>query len=82
MPLIVIVLANQLALVPDGKPLAAFTPSLLIPVASVVVWVIFVNGVFIQSVGLLDAAEAVLSGFTTIVPVAFTIPHPPVIRIL
>jgi hypothetical protein len=35
-------------------------------------------GVFIQSVGLLDEAVTVFIGFTVIVPVAFTVPHPPV----
>jgi hypothetical protein len=35
-----------------------------------------------QSVGVEDAAETVLSGFTVIVPVAFVIPHPPVKGIL
>ena len=49
-----------------------------IPVAPVVVCVIFVNAVLIHKVGVLDAAPAVLSGVTVIVPVAFTIPQPPV----
>ena len=75
MPLIVIVLANQLALVPDGKPLAAFTPSLLIPVASVVVWVIFVNGVFIHNVGLLDPAVEVFKGLT-VTKISSVLVHP------
>ena len=82
MPLIVIVFDEKVALTPPGKLFSPATPSLLIPTALVVLWVIFVNGVFIQSVGLLDAADTVLSGFTTIVPVAFTIPHPPVKGIL
>jgi hypothetical protein len=32
----------------------------------------------IQSVGVVEGAVTVLSGFTVIVPVAFTAPHPPV----
>jgi hypothetical protein len=48
------------------------------PVAPVVVRVILVKAVLIQSVGLLDAVPAVLAGVTVIVPVAFTLPHPPV----
>jgi hypothetical protein len=31
-----------------------------------------------HNVGLLDAAATVLSGVTVIVPVAFTVPQPPV----
>ena len=50
----------------------------LIPVAPVVVWVIGVIAVFTHTVGLELGAEAVLFGLTTIVPVAFTVPHPPV----
>ena len=48
------------------------------PVAPVVVCVIFVNAVLIHKVGALDAAPAVLFGVTLIVPVAFTVPQPPV----
>ena len=47
------------------------------PVAPVVAWVIFVKAVLTQSVGLEDAVPAVLSGVTIIVPVAFTVPQPP-----
>jgi len=39
--------------------------------------VMFVKGVLIHSEGLLDAAPAVFR-FTVIVPVAFTLPQPPV----
>ena len=63
----------QAALTPAGKPVAV-----PIPVAPVVACVIFVNSVLIHSVGVLDAVPAVLSGVTVIVPVAFTIPQPPV----
>ncbi len=40
--------------------------------------VIAVNGVFIQSVGVDEAAVTVLFGVTVIVPVALTVPQPPV----
>ncbi len=36
------------------------------------------KAVFIQTVGVEDAAETVLFGVTFIVPVALTLPHPPV----
>ncbi len=48
------------------------------PVAPVVVWVIAVSGVLIHSVGVDEAALTVLLAVTVIVPVAFTVPHPPV----
>jgi hypothetical protein len=41
-----------------------------------------VSGVLIHNVGLELVTPAVLSGVTIIVPVAFTIPHPPVNGIL
>ena len=66
------------ALTPAGNPLPPSTPSLLIPVAPVVACVIFVNAVFIHKVGVLDAAPTVLSAATMMVPVASTLPHPPV----
>ena len=72
-PLIVIVLLAQAAVTPAGKPIA--DP---IPVAPVVVWVMFVSAVLMHNVGLELAAPAVLSGVTIIVPVAFTLPQPPV----
>ena len=62
------------ALTPAGNPVAV-----PMPVAPVVACVILVNAVLIQSVGVLDAAPAVLFGVTVIVPVALTEePHPPV----
>ena len=73
MPLIVITLAAQAAVTPPGKPVGA-----PMPVAPVVACVILVNGVLIHSVGVDDAAPAVLAAVTVIVPVAFTVPHPPV----
>ena len=69
----VITLAAQLAVTPAGK--LTGTP---MPVAPVVVCVMLVSAVLIQSVGVEDAAPAVLTGVTVIVPVAFTVPQPPV----
>ena len=74
----VIVLAAQCADTPAGKPLAPAVPSLLIPVAPVVVIVMLVKAVLMQRVGVEDAAPAVLAGVTVMVPVAFTLPQPPV----
>ena len=54
-PLIVIVLADQIAVTPAGKPVAV-----AIPVAPVVAWVIAVKGVFEHNVGVDDAAATVL----------------------
>ena len=77
-PLMVMVLPAQVALTPAGKPVAE-----PIPVASVVVCVIeVVNAVLIHNVGVLEAALAVLAAVTVIVPVALTLPHPPVNGIL
>ena len=73
MPLIVIVLLAHVAVTPAGKPVAV-----PMPVAPVVVCVMFVNAVLIHKVGLVLAAPAVLDGVTMMVPVAFTLPHPPV----
>jgi hypothetical protein len=72
-PLIVMVLAAHDALTPAGNPV-----EVPIPVAPVVVCVIAVNAVFMQSVGVEDAALTVLFGVTEIVPVAVTVPQPPV----
>ena len=57
-PLIVIVLLAQDALTPGGKPLAPEIPAFDIPVALVVVCVIFVNAVITVSVGVDDAVPA------------------------
>ena len=73
-PLIVITSEAQAALTPSGNPVAV-----PMPVAPVVACVIFVNTVLIHKVGALDAAPAVLSLVTVIVPVALiTEPQPPV----
>ena len=73
MPLIVIVFPDQLAVTPVGRPVAV-----PIPVAPVVVCVIFVSAVFIHNVGVDDATPAVFDVTTVIVPVAFAVPQPPV----
>ncbi len=73
MPLIVIVLEAHAAVTPAGKPVAV-----PMPVAPVVAIVMLVSAVLIQRVGVLDGAPAVLFGVTVIVPVAFTVPQPPV----
>lgn len=78
MPLIVITFAAHVADTPVGKPLAPDTPLLDIPVAKVVTCVIFVKGVLIHKVGVEEAAAAVLFAVTVIVPVALTVPQPPV----
>ena len=72
-PLMVIVFEAQVAVTPDGNPVAV-----PIPVAPVVVCVIFVMAVLIQTVGVDDATPAVFEDVTVIVPVALTVPHPPV----
>ena len=76
-PLIVILLLAHAAVTPAGKPVAA-----PVPVAPVVLCVIAVNDVLIHKVGVLEAADTVLFGVTIIVPVAFTLPQPPVNGIL
>ena len=73
MPLIVIVLVAHAAVTPAGKPVAV-----PIPVALAVLCVILLNVVLIHKLGVLEAALAVMAGVTVIVPVAFTLPHPPV----
>ena len=67
------VLVAQVAETPAGNPVAV-----PIPVAPVVVCVILVKAVLIHKVGVLDAAPAVLFGLTVMVPVALTLPQPPV----
>ena len=72
-PEIVIVLLTHAAETPAGSPVAV-----PMPVAPMVTCVIFVNDVLIHSLDVLDAAPTVLAGVTVIVPVAFTVPQPPV----
>jgi hypothetical protein len=66
-------LEAQEAVTPAGSPVAV-----PIPVAPVVVLVISVNAVFIHNEGLALAVPAVLAAVTVIVPIAFTVPQPPV----
>ena len=73
MPLIVMVFDDQLAVTPMGKPVAV-----PMPVAPVVLWVIGLNTVLMHKVGVEEAAPIVLLGVTIIVPVALTLPQPPV----
>ena len=76
-PLIVIVFEAQVAVTPVGKPVAV-----PMPVANVVVWVIFGdNAVLIHKVGEYDATPGELIDMV-IVPVALTFPQPPVNGIL
>ena len=56
----VMVLLAHAAVTPEGKPVAE-----PMPVASVVVCVIFVNAVLIQSVGVLEAAPDAMFGTVT-----------------
>jgi hypothetical protein len=81
-PVIVIVLLAQVADTPDGNPFAPEMPSLDIPVAPVVVIVMLVSAVLIHNVGVEEGEPAVLLAVTVIVPVAFTLPQPPVIGML
>lgn len=69
----VIILLAQAAVTPAGSPVGV-----PIPVAPVVVCVIGVSGVLIHRVGVEEAAPTVLFGVTVMVPVAFTLPQPPV----
>ena len=48
------------------------------PVAPVVACVMALRAVLIHSVGVEEAAPAVLAGVTVNVPVALTVPQPPV----
>ena len=72
-PEIVMVLDTQVADTPAGSPVAV-----PMPVAPVVVCVMLVSAVLMHKVGVEEAAPAVLSGVTVMVPEAFTVPHPPV----
>ena len=68
-----IVFDAQDAVTPAGRPVAV-----PIPVAPVVVCVIAVRAVLMHRVGVSDAVPAVLAGVTVMVPMAFTVPQPPV----
>ena len=73
-PLMVIILPAHVAETPAGKPVGA-----PIPVAPDVAIVIAgLMAVFTQRVGDDEGGPAVLIEITVIVPVAFTVPQPPV----
>ena len=72
-PLMVIVLLAHIAETPDGRP-----DAVPMPVAPVVIWVILVKAVLMHRVGVEDGAPTVFNGVTIIVPVALTLPQPPV----
>jgi len=78
----VIVFDAHVAEIPAGKPFAPDIPLFEIPVAPVVAIVILVKAVLMHNVGFDDGAPFVLAGVTVIVPVAFTLPQPPVNGIL
>ena len=67
------VFAAKPAVTPAGNPVGV-----PIPVAPVVVWVMLVIRVFTHKVGVDEGPLTVLFGVTVMVPVAFTLPHPPV----
>ena len=76
----VMMLEAHVADTPVGKPLPPDTPLFAIPVARIVVCVIFVKAVLIHKVGVLDAAPAELLEIV-IVPVALTpVQIPPPVR--
>jgi hypothetical protein len=72
-PVIKIVSEDQLAVNPDGKPMAVS-----IPVAPTVECLMVVSEVYTHNVGVEEAALTVFTGVTVIVPVALTLPQPPV----
>ena len=72
-PLIVITPEDQIAVTPGGSPVAA-----PMPFAPVVEWVTLAIAILTHSVGDEEAVPTVLAGVTVIVPVAFTLLHPPV----
>ena len=72
-PLIVIVFEAKEAVTPAGKPVAE-----PMPVAPVVVWVMFGEIAVLMQLVVEVPALAVLFGVTIIVPVALTLPQLPV----
>jgi hypothetical protein len=78
-PLKVITFEAQVAVIPAGSPVGK-----PIPVARVVVWVMLVNGVLTQSVGVEEATETVFKESTVMIPIAigFPVPQSPVKGIL
>ena len=76
LPLMVITFDAHRADTPAGSPV-----TVPIPVAPVVVWVIFVKAELMHSVGAEEATLTVLAGVTIIVPVALLSPQLPIIEI-
>ena len=74
----VMVLDAKVADTPSGKPFAPDTPLFDMPIAPVVAMVILVNGVLMHKVGEVDGVPTVFTGVTVMVPVALTLPQPPV----
>ena len=72
----------QVALTPAGNPFAPETPELLIPVAPVVAWVMFVKAVLIHKVGVLEPAAALFAAVTTIVPVTVCPAQVPPVKVI
>ena len=72
-PLMVMVLLAQAAVTPAGSPVGV-----PMPVAPLVVCVMAVSGVLMHNVGVEEAVPAALLSTTVMVPVAFTVPQPPV----
>ena len=68
----------QVAETPGGKPFAPATPLFVIPVALEVVWVKLVKAVLMQTGLIAGAGVTVLIDEIVIVPLATTVPHPPV----
>ncbi len=73
-PLIVIVLLLKVAVTPVGKPVGV--PMFVAPVVEMVTAGFI--GALIHTDGFAEGAAAVFTGFTVMVPVALTVPHPPV----
>lgn len=71
--MIVILSSFQSAVTPAGK-----LTGVPIPVAPVVVWIMLVITVPTHTVGEREAGVTVSTAFTVIVPVALTVPQPPV----
>ena len=71
-PLMVMILFDHDAVTPAGRPVGV-----PIPVAPVVVWVMSVMAVLIQAVAA-PGPVTELTAVTVIVPVALTVPQPPV----
>ena len=66
-------MAFQAAVTPAGSPV-----DVPMPVAPVVVRVMGTNAVLIHRVGVEEAVPAVLLAVTVMVPLALTVPQPPV----